>query len=217
MRKRLVPLHICSQQYFTFFQPLVFVFHTSITELDDVYFARFVHLGNKVEEWSQMTQPPHTRERIGKVLTSWIRLWAQNVCTMSCIWKNNALKNNSLVRPNHKSDSHKHTWCRLMSVHSQIIRLFHWKNITCMWRNVSVHLIYFLFFYPTFWLQEQLYITELLYRSFLNLMKDIDLISKNKCFVTCWLSFTEVFSLFPSVVVMLAFEWGKTQMTKINT
>ena len=76
---------------------------------------------------------------------------------------------------------------------------------------------FFFFFYPTFWLQEQLYITELLYRSFLNLMKDIDLISKNKCFVICWLSFTEVFSLFPSVVVMLAFEWGKTQMTKINT
>ena len=132
---------------------------------------------------------------------------------MSCIWKNNALKNNSLASPNHKSDSHKHTWCRLMSVHSQIIRLFHWKNITGMWCNASVHLINF---YPTFWLQEQLYITELLYRSFFNLMKDIDLISKNKCFVIFWLSFTEVFSSFPSVVVMLAFEWGTTQTTKIN-
>ena len=44
------PLHICSQQYFTFVQPVVFVFHTSIAELDNGYLSRFVHLGNKVEE-----------------------------------------------------------------------------------------------------------------------------------------------------------------------
>ena len=38
------PLHTCSQQYFTFFQPLVFVFHTSITELDNGHLPSFVHL-----------------------------------------------------------------------------------------------------------------------------------------------------------------------------